>query len=201
LSEPQPRLAAVLLAAGAARRYGRAKQLESFEGLSFVRGAALAALDVADDLIVVTGGHAEVVRAELAGLPLRLVHGVDWQLGMGHSIATGFSALLDGAEHPAAALLCLADQPLVRALQLGRLAAAWVAQPDLIIVSDYGAQRGPPCLFPARYFGELMTLSGDSGARSLLKQHADTVTTVAMPEGALDVDTPNDYAQLRQLKD
>lgn len=190
----------MLLAAGAARRYGRAKQLESFEGLSFVRGVALAALDVADDLIVVTGGHAEAVAAELAGLPLRLVRSTDWQLGMGHSIAAGFAALLADSEPSEAALLCLADQPLVRTPQLRRLVDAWTAQPGRIIVSDYGAQRGPPCLFPARHYTELASLAGDSGARSLLGHHADSVTTVAMPEGALDIDTPEDYTRLRQLK-
>ncbi|GAC1621545.1 MAG: nucleotidyltransferase family protein [Nevskia sp.] len=195
----RPRLVAVLLAAGAARRYGRAKQIERHAGRSFVRGAAEAAIAVTGSLIVVTGAHAELVEAELAGLPLRLVRSPDWALGMGHSIAAAFRDLLQAAPLPDAALLCLADQPLVRAAQLQRLVDAPRTRDDAIVVSDYGASRGPPCRFPACDFARLAALTGDSGARGLLADCGDRVITVAMPEGALDIDTPDDYARLRGL--
>lgn len=191
-------LAVVLLAAGGARRYGRAKLVEpTAGGGTLVRGAARAALAVSARVIVVTGAHREAVAAALEELPLRVLDNADWSLGIGHSIALAFRTLLDEPRPPSAALLCLADQPQVGAPQLRRLIEAAVTSPERIIVSDYGAQRGPPCLFPARYFAELAGLSGDTGARSLLRQHAEQVKAIAMPEAALDIDTPDDYARWR----
>lgn len=193
-----PRLAAVLLAAGAARRYGRPKQLERHAGQSLVRGAAEAALAVSETLIVVTGHEAAAVEDALAGLPLQCLHCTDWALGMGHSMAAAFRVLARAPDPFDGALLCLADQPLVRAAALQELVALWHGRPGDIVVSDYGAQRGPPAVFPARLFAALATLEGDAGARELLRQHRDEVRTMPMPEAALDIDTPEDWARLPQ---
>lgn len=186
----------VLLAAGAARRYGRAKQVETLpDGNSLVRHAALAALAVCGEVRVVVGAHRDAVVAALAGLPVGFVEHADWACGIGASIACGARALLaDGIDRPL--LLCLADQPRVDAAALARLLAAADRRPEAILVSDYGSGRGPPCRFPARLLAELAQLDGDEGARSLLKAHAGEVITVALPEGADDIDTPDDYRRI-----
>ena len=193
------RLAVVLLAAGVAQRYGSAKQVERIDGISLVRRAALAALAVCGEVLVVTGAHSDAVDAALEGLALRRVKNDDWALGMGHSIACGFRALLAQADPADAALLCLCDQPRVGAASLQRLIDAHRSALQKIIVADYGAQRGPPCLFPAEFYPELTTLRGDLGARDVLKRHADRVDAIAIPDGAFDVDTPADLERLRQL--
>lgn len=193
-----PRLAAVLLAAGAARRYGRPKQLERYEGQSLVRGAAEAALAVSETLIVVTGNEAAAVEDTLAGLPLHCLHCADWALGMGHSMAAAFRVLARAPNPHDGALLCLADQPLVRRAALQRLVTTWAGRPTDIVVSDYGAQRGPPAVFPARLFAALSTLEGDAGARGLLRDRRDEAHALAMPEAAFDIDTPDDLARLQQ---
>ena len=78
----------LLLAAGAARRYGRAKQIEPLaDGTALVRHAALAALAVCEELRVVVGAHREAVIAALAGLPVTIIEHEDWAQGMGASIA------------------------------------------------------------------------------------------------------------------
>ncbi len=186
----------LLLAAGAASRYGRAKQVETLpDGNSLVRHAALAALAVCSDVRIVVGAHREVVAAALAGLPVGIVDHADWARGIGASIACGVRTLLaDGIDQPL--LLCLADQPRVDAVALARLLAGADRQPEAILVSDYGDGRGPPCRFPARLLAELAELDGDEGARSVLKAHASAVLAVAMPEGADDIDTPDDYRRI-----
>lgn len=186
----------LLLAAGAARRYGRAKQIEMLaDGTALVRHAALAALAVCSELRVVVGAHREAVIAALAGLPVTIIEHADWAQGMGASIACGARSLIaDAVDRPL--LLCLADQPKVDVEALTRLLAAAEVQPDLIVVSDYGVGRGPPCLLPARLFAELAALDGDEGARKVLKAHAAEVITVALPEGADDIDTPADYQRI-----
>ncbi|MCK9194674.1 MAG: nucleotidyltransferase family protein [Nevskia sp.] len=187
-------LAVVILAAGAARRYGGAKQLAQFEGASLVRRAALAALSVADDVTVITGAYAEVVTADLQALPLKILHNPDWALGMGHSLAYGFNA--PQTQRAAATLLMLADQVLIGAPQLRFLIATHRQFPERIVAADHGEHLGPPCLFPAAYYPELAALSGDRGARGLLQKHGAFVVPVALPEAAVDIDTPEDYAKL-----
>lgn len=186
----------LLLAAGAARRYGRAKQVETLaDGRPLVRHAALAALAVCSEVRVVIGAHRDLVTAALAGLPVTIVEHEDWARGIGASIACGARSLIaDGIAAPL--LLCLADQPRVDAGALKRLLAAAEGRPDSIVVADYGVGRGPPCLFPPRLFAELAVLDGDEGARSLLKAHAAEVLTVSLPEGADDIDTPDDYRRI-----
>lgn len=186
----------LLLAAGAARRYGRAKQVETLaDGNSLVRHAALAALAVCSEVRVVVGAHREAVIAALAGLPVTIIEHADWARGMGASIACGVRSLIaEGIERPL--LLCLADQPRVDADALRRLLAASADAAHSIVVSDYGVGRGPPCLFPARLYAALAALDGDEGARSVLKAHAAEVVTVTLPEGADDIDTPDDYQRI-----
>jgi molybdenum cofactor cytidylyltransferase len=187
----------VLLAAGSASRYGSPKQLLRIGKLSLVRHAAEAILDTGAELSVVTGAHVEQVRAELAGLPLRLLHNAAWEQGMGGSIACGFRELADRPEARGAALLCLIDQPLIGAAQLRRLLGLHAARPGKIIVSDYGAARGPPCLFPAAFYAELAGLSGPAGARAVLEKHRGEVISASMPEGRMDIDTPDDWHMLQ----
>jgi molybdenum cofactor cytidylyltransferase len=194
-----PALAAVLLAAGSASRFGSPKQLAEVQGTSLVRRAAEAVLECDAELLVVTGAHAAAVTAALDGLPLRLAHNASWELGMGESIGCGFRELRGQSTPPAAALLCLVDQPLVGAAQLRRLIERHRATPQGIVVSDHGEAVGPPCLFPAEYYEELSQLSGAGGARSVLQRHRQAVLTVAMPEAALDVDRPEDRQRVLEL--
>lgn len=192
---PAHHLAAVLLAAGSASRFGRPKQLAEIHGVALVRRTAQAILDCGAELVVVTGAHADLVGDSLRGLPLRLAHNPYWDLGMGESIARGFRELTRQLAPPAAALLCLVDQPMVGTPQLRRLIERHRAEPQRIVVSDHGETVGPPCLFPAEYYAELTGLSGAKGARKVLERHRDAVVTVAVPEAALDIDRPEDHVR------
>lgn len=186
----------LLLAAGAARRYGGPKLAEPLpDGTPLVRHAALAALEVCREVFVVSGGHREAVTAALAGLPVSIVDNPDWARGLGNSIACGVRAVLTH-DRSASLLLMLADQPRVDAAALRRLLAAGSGDAGLILVSDHGPTRGPPCRFPARLLPELATLDGDDGARAVLRAHAAVVRTVALPEAADDIDTPADWQRI-----
>ncbi|MBV8062868.1 MAG: nucleotidyltransferase family protein [Nevskia sp.] len=190
---PAQPLAAVLLAAGAASRFGSPKQLAEIHGVPLVRRMAQAILGCGTELVVVTGARADEVAAALGGLRVRLAHNPFWELGMGESIARGFREFSRQLAPPEACLLCLVDQPLVGTAQLQRLIEQHRAEPRSIVVSDHGEAVGPPCLFPAAYYGELSQLSGAQGARSVLQQHREAVRTVSMPEAALDIDRPEDH--------
>lgn len=186
----------LLLAAGAARRFGTAKQLAQVEGMAMVRHCATAALATGARVTVVTGAHADAVTASLAGLPLHLVHNGDWPRGIGSSIACGVRAVLAATAGPNGLLLHLADLPAVAEGDLLRLVQAWRAAPDRLVVAGFGTSLGPPCLFPPRLFSLLASLDGDRGARDLVVAEGSAAIVVPVAGAAADVDTPQDLAAL-----
>jgi molybdenum cofactor cytidylyltransferase len=68
-----------------------------------------------------------------------------------------------------------------------------------ICVPVHEGQRGNPVLWPARFFPDLLQLTGDRGARELLASYADHVSLVEMRDAGviLDVDTPQMLQALR----
>lgn len=192
------RIGAVVLAAGRSSRMGSPnKLLCELEGAPLIAHVIDALLTTEVRPIVVVTGHEEAaVRQALDGKQVRFVHNPDFEQGMSTSLRAGLAAL--GAEVDAA-LICLGDMPRVRPAHIESLLGAF--DPDdgrAVVVPTYRGQRGNPVLWAARFFPELQRLSGDTGARALLAQHAELVCRVPMEDAgvAIDVDTPSDLAAL-----
>jgi CTP:molybdopterin cytidylyltransferase MocA len=189
------RIAAVLLAAGNASRFGAAKQTLPIEGIPMVRRAAMAALEAGlSPVIVVTGAYAEAVKTCLAGLPVQLTENPDWTTGMGSSLGLGVRTAMAMEAMPHALLVLLADQPGISAADLKALVDAYASAPGRIRAARFEGHLGPPCLFPRAYFGELASLQGTKGARRLLEHYLDRVDGHDLPAAAFDIDTPADHA-------
>jgi len=92
------------------------------------------------------------------------------------------------------ALFLLTDQPLLTSEHLLKL----IQHPTSIVASFYNNRPGVPALFNKKWFPELMQLTGDQGARKLLDLHKADVHTITFPEGALDMDTPENYEFLKR---
>ncbi|HKC24716.1 MAG TPA: nucleotidyltransferase family protein, partial [Thermoanaerobaculia bacterium] len=183
-------VAAIVLAAGASTRMGRAKQLLPFRGSTLVRAVAEAALaSTASRVLVVLGANAERVAAALEGLRVETVPHDGWRHGLGSSLAAGVRAAR--AFRPDAVLLVLGDQPLVTAASLDRLIAAHRGGAPLAAAERDGVV-GAPALFSSAYFDTLAALDTDDGARAVLLSHAAELAAVPMPEAAFDVDTEAD---------
>ena len=191
-------LAGLLLAAGASTRLGQPKQLIQLQGEALVRRQARLLLDCCDEVVVVTGSGAEAVAAQLAGLPLRLQKNAAWPSGMGSSLACGVAALsgVDGV------LVLLCDQWGVRHESLAALVAAWRSAPQQAVAAAWsGCEAAPPVIFPASVLPGLAVLGGEAGARSLLASGAIPTRTLAMPEAAFDLDSPEDLELFCQKGD
>ena len=187
---------AVVLAAGGSSRLGESKQLIEYGGIPLVRRAALAALAAgAESVIVVLGADADRVGQAFGGLPnVRTVVNEDWKSGMASSLAAG---LRSAAENPAidAALILLADQPLVDAEALQEIVAAFGS--ERIVASSYSDTIGVPALLGREFFSELSELEGDRGAGGWLRQRMD-VRVIPLSAATLDIDTPDDLARLKE---
>ena len=187
-------IAAVVLAAGFARRMGRQKLLLEFKGKPVVRWSVESVLPHVEDCVVVTGHDDAAVRAALAGLALRFAVNPRPQDGQGSSIAVGIAALKPWT---AAALIVLGDQPRTPGDVVPALLAAHARSRKSIVTPAYRGTHGTPVLFASDVFPELRALRGDTGARAVVAARPERVETLTLdvPMPA-DVDTPEDFTRL-----
>ena len=71
--------------------------------------------------------------------------------------------------------------------------------PDCIISAACNGKRGNPCIFPKRFFEELMQLREDHGGNTVIKKHPESLVTVEVAKAELtDVDTPEALNELKK---
>lgn len=196
----RPRVSALVLAAGASRRMrGADKLLEPVAGLPLLRRVAEAALaSQADEVVVVLPPAAEARRAVIEGLGVTPVVAAEAATGMANSIRAGLAALDPAAE---AVVLLLADMPEIGAAEIDRVIAGFDPEEGREIVRAVAEDGTPghPVLFGRRFFESLAALSGDAGARAVLRAAPDFVSEVPTRGRAAitDLDTPEAWAAWR----
>ncbi len=187
------KIGAVVLAAGPSTRMGRPKLLLTHTGVPLLRRAVDAAAGCAD-VVVVLGANADQYRPLLDGTSARIVVNQYYGEGMSGSIQLGIEALGDDID---AAVIMLADQPFVDAEIIGRLIETYRTSGKKIVACQYGDVRGVPALFDRALFLELLLVTGDQGARTVMETYPGHVAVVAIPAAAADdIDTPEDARRL-----
>ena len=193
-SDTEGGLYAIVLAAGAATRFGSPKQLVRISGRPLLHNTVSRAVEIAGAAtIVVLGAYAAELAPLLSHTPATVVVNRDWREGIGSSIRTAVARI------PATCsgvMIVLADQAAVTAQDLQRLVSAWKRQPEYVAAALYSGSTGVPAIFPRSRFAELAELRGDMGARMLLQRNPDCVVRVPMDSAALDIDTPEDLLSL-----
>jgi molybdenum cofactor cytidylyltransferase len=190
--------AAVVLAAGLSRRMGRPKLLLELRGKPVIRHVVEGVLEAGiRRVLVVTGPENEALARALAGLEVQIAVNPAPESGQASSVAAGVSALPAGTD---AVLIALGDQPGVRADVIPALIEAIKAPGKVIAAPRYADGLGNPVLFAAPVFAELLTLTGDRGARAVVERDPARLALVdiafPMPR---DIDTPEDYERLSAL--
>lgn len=190
-------IVAVVLAAGGSRRFGEPKQLAVIDGESLLRRALAAACGSrCNRVVVVLGSDFELILKSLDGCEVGIIRNRDWREGIASSIRAALRELRGSTPVADAVLIMTCDQPLVSPEVLDRLIEKCDRTGSTMAACEYGGRLGVPALFTNRHFGELLSLRGDGGARGILRGHPGMVAAVPWPEGALDIDTPEDLAGL-----
>jgi len=190
-------VAAVVLAAGGSIRFGKPKQLAIFQGEPLVRRIATAAKDAGcAPVVVVVGASAAQIAPVLAGLPVSIIEHPNWSNGLSSSIAVGVMHAASITPDLDAAILLACDQPFVNAVMLRQLIQMHLENKKPIVASAYAETLGVPALFDRSCFGDLLQLTGDSGAKGIILARRNDVTPFDFPAAAVDIDTAADYEDL-----
>lgn len=186
---------ATILAAGESLRLGSPKQLLLYQGTSLIRHLVKTTLDSrADKVSVVVGANAEEIRDEISRLPITIINNANWKEGMSSSIRAAVEA---SGPDAAAVLFLLSDQPLVSTPILNALVDSFRQHPDRIAACSYSKTVGVPALFPREYFPDLVSLTGDSGAKTVILRNLNAVSQIPFPEGSIDIDSLSDLKKLK----
>jgi molybdenum cofactor cytidylyltransferase len=187
------KIGAIVLAAGGSSRLGQPKQLLIYRGKTLVRRSAEAAIEAGcSPVIVALGCERQRIAVELRGLPVEMVSNEHWERGLGTSLRLG----VQGAADCDALVILACDQPHVSAEILQRLITAHAKTNCPIVASAYAETRGVPALFMRKCFPALLSLGDGGGAKALIAAAGEAeVALIDFPEGAIDIDTRQDYEQ------
>ena len=178
----------LILAAGAASRYGSAKQLINHHGKSLLQHCIDKANEVCPGRVsVVLGANRELIEPLIS--EAKVIRNNHWQQGLGASIAIGVENIDPQSD---GLLILLADQIALTIDDLNLLLDAFDGSNT--VSSYYAGRRGVPAIFPRSLYAELRALSGDSGAKAVLQRSGIDLVEIDLPLAAMDIDTPEDWA-------
>lgn len=181
----KPSLGCLIMAAGYASRFGDNKLFAEYRGRSLLE-LALAAVPpgLFSRVTVVSQYERALALAEKYGFDA--IENTRPALGVSETIRLGTQEMADCD----AILYMVADQPLLQPNSVCAVAERWMRESEAICGAAHNGVRGNPCIFPQKFFPELMALSGDRGGSCVIRQHEDALRLVEIPpEELYDCDT------------
>ncbi len=198
----KPRLEAIVLAAGSGRRYGGDKRLAPVDGASLLQNALSKPLALGLATTVVLKPDDEPLLSALLGhykehQLLKIVYAKDASSGMGHSLAAGVTAILQSPENVDGAFIFLADMPFLEIVTIQTIASRFDFEKIVVpcnVSSEGKRLPGHPVLFGRPWLERLCSLSGDNGAKSILRDNQQDIIYIPVSDKGilLDIDQPDD---------
>jgi molybdenum cofactor cytidylyltransferase len=187
----------IILAAGSSSRFGNTKQLLHFNGKTLLQNAIEEATDAGvGTIVVVTGANADEISKKIKNENFEIVFNKDWEQGMASGIGIGLKKAITLNNEIEKVIIAVCDQPFVSSSLFQELFQKQNKSGRHIVASAYAGTVGTPVLFTQKYFDALMGLTGDQGAKILLKKYSEDLATVDFPDGNIDIDTQEDYENL-----
>lgn len=188
-----PKLGCIIMAAGNAARFGDNKLAAELHGRSLILRALEAVPAERFDQVTVVTQYPEIM--DLAeGFRFSAVRNEHPDYGISHTIKLGLETLQDCD----GSMFLVSDQPLLRRETVAALVDLWNSRPDQIAALAHGGVRGNPCIFPARFFPELLALREDHGGNTVIRRHEENLILLeAREEELTDVDTPEAMEELK----
>ena len=191
------KVAGIVLAAGASSRMGTAKQLLPVAGMALVEMALMAALGSRLDRVVLVLGHQaheiETALGKRVREPkLTIIHNRHYKKGISSSIVSGVAEIAHSHDH---GMILLADMPFIDHRTINLLMEKYLKAGLPIGAVKEEERAAHPVVFRRDLYQELQSLTGDVGARSLLKKYRDRVclVTPGTDYDGRDIDDREDY--------
>lgn len=189
--------AIIILAAGNSSRLGKPKQLLTYQGQTLIDITIAASVKTEfHPIVVVLGAYAEEIKQRSAGAEVFYAVNERWENGMSSSISFGLQTALAIEPKIENAIFTVADQVHIKAEIFEQLNTVHQSTLKNIITCAYAETTGTPALFNKKYFKELLNLTGETGAKNLLKTHGDDTVNIPFELGKIDIDTEADYNNL-----
>ena len=192
-------IAGLILAAGESSRMGQDKALLIYQGRTFLE-TIVATLHKAgiERVAAVLGHHAEQILQAVKLEGVETVINRDYIRGQTSSLQAGLRAL----ESPSleAIMLCLVDHPLVSVETVRALIASFRERGTHVVIPIFRNQRGHPVVISRTLFEELLRLSPDEGADTVIRKYRDATQFVEVDDQGilLDVDDSEAYRRLSE---
>lgn len=190
----------ILLAAGESSRLGTPKQLLMYKGTNLMQHTIDMALTLGMDTFIVLGAYSEKILKQVNTNDAKIVENEQWNEGLSSSIRKGLEGVLSSNPDTEAVILILCDQPFLSAEIFKQILEKYQDTGLPIVHCHYGETSGPPTLFHRSMFPYLLELKGGQGAKKVVDRFPDQVAFIDFPKGSLDIDTPEDYQQLLNIK-
>lgn len=194
----KPQHVALVLAAGGSTRLGQPKQLLTREGETLVHRAARLAIESgALQTFVVTGADADAITGAIRDLTCETLDNPHWLQGLSSSLRSAAPRIAQAAV-PVLVMGC--DQPALDGAHLAALLQGSRDAASRAAATAYGDDSGVPAVLPHDWFKDADALSGDRGFRRRLHTLGAALARIEAPQAlALDIDTPADLQQAREL--
>ncbi len=193
-----PMIAGLILAAGESSRMGTDKALLTYRGRPFL-GTVLRTLRDAGvaRVAIVLGHHAEEIQRAVGLKDAVVVINPDYAQGQTSSLQAGLKVL--ESTDVQAILLCLVDHPQVSADTIRTLIRSFWKSSCPVVIPTFQNQRGHPVLIGRALFEELLGLSAEAGANTVIREYREATQFVEVqdPGILLDIDDPETYRRLK----
>ena len=190
------RIGCLVMAAGSGSRFGRNKLEAVIDGKTLLRRAleAVPREEFACVTVVTQYDGAAALAEEFGFAVVRNDRPED---GLSRTVRLGTETMASCD----AIMYQVADQPLLERDTVRREVELFRAHPDRIVGLGNNGVRGNPCIFPRRFFPELMALTGDTGGNVVIRAHPESLLLYETAAAELrDVDTVEALAAIRTEK-
>ena len=191
-------ISAVILAAGTSSRMGRPKPLLDVGGQRLLERVFRAVQrSIAEEIVVILGADADRVTKEVPLDGAKVVVNEHYLEGMSTSIRAGIRSLSKEAE---CYFVVLRHQPLLQTETLDAMGEEWRATHAPVLIPTFHGVRGNPVLLDRSVFGEVESITGDRGCRSIFGNYEGEIVEVPVsdPGVLLDIDTEEQLARVTQ---
>ena len=205
MMEKPVQISALVLAAGAARRFGQPKQLLPWGPENTILGTVIDTISSTSKITsinVVLGAHYDSITSAIPEKlsKTRVIHNSLWQQGMFSSVCAGLREL-SATPAEGAILVLLGDMPFISPEVISQFthAALTCTHEHPVIIATEQEKPAHPYLIWQQHIGEILSLSGESGIRPFIQSHFPAAKKIRVSSivGRQDIDTWESYEQLK----